>query len=172
MDINKYKYVNQIIVTGKTERDVTNFLIKNNRMETLNHVLAVAKTNHEIAGKFGLDNNICTISGYLHDISAVIQPNDMLIYMSENNLYIDGAERKYPYILHQRISKLMAKAYFKIEDERVLSAIECHSTLKSNPSQYDMALFIADKLSWDQEPVSLGLFSYFVRAILKVILPL
>ena len=23
--------------------------------------------------------------------------------------------------------------------------------LKANPSQYDMALFIADKLSWDQE---------------------
>ncbi len=151
MDINKYKYVNQIIVTGKTEMDVTNFLIKNNRLETLNHVLTVAKTNHEIAEKFGLDKNICTISGYLHDISAVIQPNDMLIYMSENNLYIDEAERKYPYILHQRISKLLAKAFFNIDDERVLSAIECHSTLKSNPSQYDMALFIADKLSWDQE---------------------
>lgn len=151
MDINKYKYVNQIIVTGKTEMDVTNFLIKNNRMETLNHVLAVAKTNNEIAEKFGLDKNICTISGYLHDISAVIQPNDMLIYMNENNLYIDEAERKYPYILHQRISKLLAKKIFNIVDERILSAIECHSTLKSNPSQYDMALFIADKLSGDQD---------------------
>ncbi len=43
MDINNYKYVNQIIVTGNIEIDVTNFLIKNNRNKTLKHVMAVAK---------------------------------------------------------------------------------------------------------------------------------
>jgi HD superfamily phosphohydrolase YqeK len=32
-----------------------------------------------------------------------------------------------------------------------LSAVEYHTTLREKPSQYDMALFIADKLSWDQE---------------------
>lgn len=97
-----------------------------------------------------LDKNICTISSYLHDISVVIHSNDMLNYMMENNLFVDEAERKYSFILHQRISKLLAKTFFNISDETILSAIECHSTLKSNPSQYDMALFIADKLSWDQ----------------------
>jgi len=90
-------------------------------------------------------------SGYLHDISAVIHPNDMLTYMMENNLFVDESEKKYPFILHQRISRLIAKTFFNIENETILSAIECHTTLKSNPSQYDMALFIADKLSWDQE---------------------
>ena len=33
---------------------------------------------------------------------------------------------------------------------RVLEAVGCHSTLKANPSPYDMALFVADKLAWDQ----------------------
>lgn len=75
----------------------------------------------------------------------------LLKYMIEHNLFIDAAEKKYPFLLHQRISRLLAKTFFKIDDETILSAIECHSTLKPNPSQYDMALFIADKLSWDQE---------------------
>jgi putative HD superfamily hydrolase of NAD metabolism len=151
MNIHNYKYVNITEITGNIEDDVSNFLLQNNKRKTLKHVVAVAHTNNEIAEKYGLDKNICTISGYLHDISAVIHPNDMLNYIIDNNLFIDEAERKYPFILHQRISKLLAKTFFNIDDETILSAIECHSTLKSSPSQYDMALFIADKLSWDQE---------------------
>ncbi|MGG7078628.1 bis(5'-nucleosyl)-tetraphosphatase (symmetrical) YqeK [Clostridium sardiniense] len=151
MNLDNYKYVNTIEITGNIVVDVTNFLSENNKQKTLEHVINVANTNSEIAEKYGLDKSICVISGYLHDISAVIDPNDMLTYMMENNLFIDESERKYPFILHQRISKLLAKNFFNIEDETILSAIECHTTLKPNPSQYDMALFIADKLSWDQE---------------------
>lgn len=32
----------------------------------------------------------------------------------------------------------------------VLSAIECHTTLKASPSALDMVLFVADKIEWDQ----------------------
>lgn len=151
MDIERYKYINITEITGDTKKDAYNFLIKNDNQKTLKHVTAVARTNSEIAEKYGLDKDVCTISGLLHDISVVIHPDDMLSYMMENHLFIDEAERKYPFLLHQRISKLLAMSYFKIRDETVLSAIECHSTLKSYPSRYDMALFIADKLSWDQE---------------------
>jgi len=151
MVINNYKYVNITDITGNIEVDVKNFLLQNNRQKTLEHVQAVANTNSKIAEKYSLDINICTTSSYLHDISTVIYPNDMLNYMIENNLFIDEAERKYPFLLHQRVSKLISKTFFKIDDEKILSAIECHTTLKYNPTQYDMALFIADKLSWDQE---------------------
>lgn len=89
----------------------------------------------------------------MHDISAVIHPTDMLNYMIKNNLFVDESERKHPFLLHQRISKILAINFFNIDDETILSAIECHTTLKSNPSKYDMALFIADKLSWDKEGI-------------------
>lgn len=151
MNLNNYKYVNITEVTGDIAVDVNNFLFQNNKTKTLKHVIDVANTNSKIAEKYGLDKNLCIICGYLHDISIVIQPYDMLTYMVENNLFIDESERKYPFILHQRISRLLAKNFFDIDDEIILSAIECHTTLKPNPSQYDMALFIADKLSWDQE---------------------
>lgn len=150
MNINNYKYVNVTEITNNIVVDVNNFLLENNKEKTLKHVMDVANTNSKIAETYGLDKNICITSGYLHDISTVIQPKDMLTYMVENNLFVDESEKKFPFILHQRISRLLAKTFFNIDDEIILSAIECHTTLKSNPSQYDMALFIADKLSWDQ----------------------
>ncbi len=107
--------------------------------------------NIKIAEKFGLDKSICELCGYLHDISAVVAPADMLTYAVQNDWHIDKSEKAYPFLLHQRISKVIAKQYFGITDEKTLSAIECHSTLKASPSAYDMALFIADKLAWDQE---------------------
>jgi putative nucleotidyltransferase with HDIG domain len=130
MDLNNYKYVNITKLTGDIEADVQKFLLENNRQKTLIHIIAVAKTNNEIAEKYSLDKNKCILSGYLHDISTVIHPDDMLEYMTENNLFIDAAEKKYPFLLHQRISKLIAKTLFNIDDETILSAIECHSTLK------------------------------------------
>lgn len=33
----------------------------------------------------------------------------------------------------------------------ILSSIKYHTTLRKNPTKYDMVLFIADKLAWDQE---------------------
>ena len=153
MNINNYSYVNTTEITGDVVMDIKNFLLDNDKSKTLKHVIDVANTNSKIAEKYGLDKNLCILCGYLHDISAVIKPQDMLNYMVENNLFIDESERKYPFILHQRISRLIAKNFFNISDEVILSAIECHTTLKANPSQYDMALFIADKLSWDQEGI-------------------
>lgn len=107
--------------------------------------------NVKIAEQYDLDKEVCELCGYLHDISAVITPDDMLAYATENGWYIDAAESKYPFLLHQRVSRLVAEQDFGIANEQILSAIECHTTLKMNPSAYDMALFIADKLAWDQE---------------------
>ncbi|MDU5020435.1 MAG: bis(5'-nucleosyl)-tetraphosphatase (symmetrical) YqeK [Clostridiales bacterium] len=151
MNINNYGYVKITEITGDIIVDIKKFLLENNKSKTLKHVIDVANTNSQIAKKYGLDENLCIISAYLHDISAVIQPNDMLNYMYENKLFIDEAERKHAFLLHQRISRLISKDFLGIDDELILSAIECHTTLKQNPSKYDMALFIADKISWDQE---------------------
>lgn len=89
----------------------------------------------------------------MHDISALIKPADMLWYVYENNFALCEAEKKYPFLLHQRLYKICAVEYFGLSDEDILSAIECHTTLKKCASRYDMPLFIADKLAWDREGV-------------------
>ena len=136
--------------TGDIKTDVQALLCAFNKYKTFDHVKAVAFANVKIAEQYNLNVDICELCGYLHDISAVISREDMMKYAVDNNWYIDESERRFPMILHQRISRIIAGQDFNITDERILSAIECHSTLKANPTDYDMALFIADKLAWDQ----------------------
>lgn len=149
--LSNFSYIKIPYFTGEILQDIQVLLYANNKKKTYEHSKAVANTNIEIAKQYKLDINICELCGYLHDISAMISPNDMLIFAQNNRMYIDEAEKKYPFLLHQRMSKLIAEQDFHITDNRILSAIECHSTLRMNPTSYDMALFIADKLSWDKE---------------------
>ncbi|MDR1630038.1 MAG: HD domain-containing protein [Oscillospiraceae bacterium] len=151
LNINTYEYINVPEITGNMEIDVKNLLELNGKGDTYKHVKAVADTNVQIAKMYGLDETNCKVSGFLHDISVVIQPKDMLNYFVNGMLFIDESEKRYPFLLHQRVSKLLSESLFKIFDPNILSSIECHTTLKDNPSESDMALFIADKLSWDQD---------------------
>lgn len=130
----------------------------NGRPKTLAHVQNVAQECAKMAQRFGLDEDKCRLAGMLHDISAVIRPSDMLVWAQEKGMPLCEAERKYPFLLHQRLSRVAAEQFFGVRDEDVLSAVECHTTLKENASFYDMALFIADKIAWDQpgEPPYLG----------------
>lgn len=146
-----FSYINKLAITGDIKTDIEALLIANSKAKTFEHVRAVADINVKIAGQYELDKEICELCGYLHDISAMIAPDDMLAYATKNGWYIDEAESKHPFLLHQRISKSIAEQGFGITNEQILSAIECHTTLKMNPSAYDMALFIADKLAWDQD---------------------
>lgn len=62
-------------------------------------------------------------------------------------------EKELPLILHQKISAVMARDIFNINDPEILSAIECHTTLKAGAAALDKILFVADKIEWDQEGV-------------------
>lgn len=134
-------------------RDVEALMRDNNKAKTFTHMLDVANVNREIAARFGLDADKCFVSGLLHDISAVIAPADMLRYAERQGMELCEAERKYPFLLHQRLSEKVAKEYFMITDTDVLSSTACHTTLKKDADAYEMALFIADKLAWDQEGI-------------------
>lgn len=153
MIFDSLSYIKTEILSGDIKTDVKNILSLNGKYNTCVHVSNVAERNALIAETYGLDHDKCMIAGLLHDISAVIRPEDMLNYAYENRFDICEAERKYPFLLHQRLSKICAAEYFNISDEDILSAIECHTTLKKDASKYDMALFIADKLAWDREGI-------------------
>lgn len=150
MIFDNFSYIKMEPLSGDIRTDVKNILLINGKSKTYIHVANVADRNALISKTYDLDHDKCVIAGLLHDISAVIKPEDMLKYAYENRLEVCEAERKYPFLLHQRLSKICAVEYFNISDEEILSAIECHTTLKKCPSKYEMSLFIADKLAWDR----------------------
>lgn len=151
MIFDNFDYIKTETLSGDIQTDVKNILLINGKHNTYVHVSNVAERNALISKRYGLDRDKCVIGGLLHDISAVIKPADMFKYAYENNFDICEAEKKYPFLLHQRISKICAAEYFNIIDEDILSAIECHTTLKKDALKYEMSLFIADKLAWDRE---------------------
>lgn len=144
-------YVKSIVLSGNLKEDVVKFLCDNRKERTAEHCIKVADTCTTLARRFNLDEDVSYTSGILHDISSVILPADMLCYAQNNERYIDESEIKYNFLLHQRISAVIAKECYGINDAVILSAIECHTTLRANASEYDMVLFLADKLSWDQD---------------------
>ena len=150
MLFDAFPYVRLPALTGSLSSDVQNLLEANGKTKTFRHVAAVAQFNRGIAARFGLDPHACEAAGYLHDISAVIAPADMLSYAQSRALPLCEAERRYSFLLHQRLSRMVASEYFGVSDEDILSPIECHTTLREDASPCDMALFIADKLAWDQ----------------------
>lgn len=149
-ELSRWPYIQQSDISGDIKTDITNLLTLNGKQETAAHCICVAETSEKIATYFGLNTVVASTAALLHDISNVMQQSDMLEYAVNHNWMLDDSEYKHPFLLHQRLSTVFAAELFNINDERILSAIECHTTLKSNPSDYDMLLFLADKLSWDQ----------------------
>lgn len=132
---------------------IRNRYLRNHKENTLRHVEEVADTAVWLAEIYDLDRVKVQLAALLHDISAIMAPQDMYELAKMRGLEIDAAEEKYHFLLHQRISRIIAQEDYGINDSDILDAIECHTTLKKNASMYDKIIFIADKISWDQKGV-------------------
>lgn len=149
--LSRWPYIQTVALSGDMQIDATNLLTINGKSNTVIHSIAVANTSKTLAARFGLDETKAMTSALLHDIAAIIKPKDMLDFAVDQQWQIDTAECKYPFLLHQRLSSVIAIELFHVYDTAITSAIACHSTLTPDPSDYDMVLFLADKLSWDQD---------------------
>jgi predicted HD superfamily hydrolase involved in NAD metabolism len=137
--------------TGNIRKDATDFLVLYGQATTAGHCSSVANKAKELAKQFSADETNAEIAGWLHDISAVIPNEERISVARANNLEVLLEEEKLPMIIHQKLSRLIAKEVFRVADEEVLSAIECHTTLKAHSSLLDKVVFVADKIAWDQE---------------------
>ena len=143
--------IRDVTLTEDIREDSYNLLMKHNKVIIANHSLRVAEKAKLLAKQFGVNENLAEIAGLLHDISGVYPNEEKLELCKKLNIEILLEEEKFPMILHQKISRVMAMEIFNISNKEVLEAISCHITLKSNASQLDMVLFIADKIEWDQK---------------------
>jgi HD superfamily phosphohydrolase YqeK len=90
------------------------------------------------------------VAGWLHDISAIVPREQRLPVAETVGVEVLAEERVAPVLVHQKLSAVMAQEVFAVVDGSVLSAIECHTTLKANSSALDKIVFVADKMAWDQ----------------------
>lgn len=137
-------------LTGNLRSDIFNFLSKNGCEKTAVHCLKVGEESKKIAIKVGSDPNEAECAGYLHDISAVF-PNEMRISVARQlGIKVVSEEEAFPMIIHQKISRAMARDLFNISNPVILNAVGCHTTLRKQSTLMDKVLFVADKIEWDQ----------------------
>ncbi|MBG9598543.1 bis(5'-nucleosyl)-tetraphosphatase (symmetrical) YqeK [Bacillus mycoides] len=154
-----YNDIYSFTPTGKIENDIKAFLLKYNKEFTYKHSIRVANEARKIAEIFYEDEEKAAIAGCLHDISAIFPNEERIAVAEEFGIEILQEEREFPMIIHQKLSSVIAKEIFKIEDEEVLNAISCHTSLHKHATEMDLVLFIADKLEWDQ----IGTPSYLIE---------
>ena len=146
--LDKYTYINHVCYDSDIAQKIKLLFLLNNQQKRYEHICSVTKRIDSIAIQYGLDREKCRISAMLHDISTLIKWEDMRLYAKDNNWRLCDAEITHPFLLHQRISEIIAREDFYITDCDILKAIAFHTSLCENASQYQMALFIADKLDW------------------------
>lgn len=148
----KSAYNNLVINTlsGNLKDDIYNFLVSNGCPKTAEHCVRVGEEARKIAERYHVNKDSAEIAGYLHDISAVYS-NDIRIQVSHDlGIEVLPEEETFPMIIHQKISKEMARDLFHINDQEILDAVGCHTTLKKDSTLLDKVLFVADKIEWDQ----------------------
>jgi predicted HD superfamily hydrolase involved in NAD metabolism len=136
--------------TGDLRVDVTQLLVLHHYTNTAEHCATVAAQAAHLAEQFGADPQRAQAAGLLHDVSAIIPSPQRLAVARQWGLDVLPAEEKAPMLLHQKLSAVIAQDLFGVQDERVLSAIGCHTTLKAQASLLDKIVFVADKVAWDQ----------------------
>lgn len=133
------------------EEKIKKIYLMYHKEKTYKHVCAVANCACQLARLYHENIKKVKYASFLHDISAILSPDDMYRIAREREMNLDQAEEVYHFLLHQRISKIIVMDYLGIDDEDILSAIECHTTLKKDANNIDKIVFLADKLAWDQE---------------------
>ncbi len=135
---------------GWINEDVPTFLGINDCKRAAAHCANVARAAYQLAERFGADPLAAEAGGWLHDVSAV-WPNDQRLAAADAlGVEVLPEERTAPFIVHQKLSVVLAREIFDVRDAKVLSAVGCHTTLKAGASPLDKVVFIADKLAWDE----------------------
>lgn len=142
--------VQGVNLRGSLPERVTAFLGRHRLTHTLSHSKAVVRVVGELALQFRINLRQSISAAWLHDVSAVLP--DVLRVDTARQLGLDllPEEEVNPVVVHQKLSRVMAQQIFKVDDPVILSAVECHTTLKAGAGIVDKILFVADKIAWDQ----------------------
>ncbi|WP_086314652.1 hypothetical protein A5821_002238 [Enterococcus sp. 7F3_DIV0205] len=130
---------------------IKEFLTDQNCLRTYEHCISVGDYAYELGKEFLDEPYKARVAGYLHDISAIYPDDQRIDVAKKMGIELYQEELELPMIIHQKISKEIALNEFNVTDPAILSAIECHTTLKEEYSDLDLVVFIADKIKWDRK---------------------
>ncbi|KAF0194000.1 MAG: putative metal-dependent phosphohydrolase [Bacillota bacterium] len=135
-------------LSGNLEEDTTEFFTTLEYSDIAEHSKQVARTAVELAIRFGVDAEQARMAGFLHDVGRMIPDDQKVEVCRQANISVLPEEIEYVGILHQKLAPVIAREMFGCNDEDVMRAIECHTTLKAEATDLEKVCYLADKLSW------------------------
>ena len=112
------------------------------------HCLNVGKWAGKIAEKFNLDPKKAYIAGCLHDITKEWPFKEQYAYLK--NFGLEGEKINIP-VLHSFTGAFWVNEEYGINDRDIISSIIKHTTAHENMSDFDKAIFVADKVCDDRD---------------------
>ena len=109
------------------------------------HTLGTAQCAKELAEKFNLNAQKAYYAGLLHDCAKCFG-NDKLLSIIHAHLHVEECELLNYKTLHAPVSAYIAQNEFGVTDEEILSAIRWHTLGKTDMSDFEKIVFLADKI--------------------------
>ena len=108
------------------------------------HTLGVAYTCQALAMRYEYDLQKAELAGLLHDCSKRFDNETMLLKCQKREIPMTDGELRDPSLLHAKLGAWYAREKYGIDDQEILTAIECHTTGKKDMSLLDKILYVAD----------------------------
>ena len=153
--LERYKLKQDTFLDAKDlQTKVEIFFNRFEKSDIFQHTIEVLEELNIHKVKYALDRTTyerCKIGILLHDVGRVIPADDIFDFCESFGYIATSCEKNAPGIMHQICSRFLAEFVFNIEDEAVLEAIECHTTLKAEPSLIAKIVHLSDKTSWKEK---------------------
>ena len=127
-------------------KEVVKGILSEKRYE---HSVCVMNMCEKLAIKYGVDVNEAKLVGITHDIAKEMTKDEIFKFVSENNIQINDIEKKIPTLLHGIIGAKQCKEKFNFPD-KLVKAIEAHTTGKAQMDSLAKVLYVADAISEDR----------------------
>ena len=108
------------------------------------HTLGVSYTCQALAMRYGYDLDKAELAGLLHDCAKNLTNEKRLDICRKNNIPINAAEEKNPFLLHAKVGSYLAQKKYGISDREILDAITYHTTGRPDMTVMDKIIYIAD----------------------------
>jgi predicted HD superfamily hydrolase involved in NAD metabolism len=115
------------------------------------HTLRVARMAEALARAHHADVRRARVAGLLHDLARLYSAERLLRECTERGMRIDAFERANPIVLHARLGAELAREWFGVDDEAVLSAIRKHTVADAVMTPLDQIVYLADGLEPGRE---------------------
>ena len=150
--------------TGDPVADVRRFYQAADRLDTLEHVTAVAKVAVDLAVQYGADCTKANLAALAHDLAVVVPPAQTLAVAEDMGLLSEEADRRIGPVLHGPIAAAALPEKLDIRDQDLLNAVRYHSTLRAGASVLEKIVFVADKIAYDPASSHRGEYVPALRA--------